>query len=33
VIDLYRMGHYGGKGGRHMERIGPFRGTPQPDRA
>ncbi|PYV37074.1 MAG: hypothetical protein DMG09_15710 [Acidobacteria bacterium] len=25
VIDLYRMGHYGGKGGRHMERIGPFR--------
>src|SRR5437667_1568519 len=31
VIDLYRMGHYGGKGGRHMERIGPFRGSPQPD--
>ena len=31
VIDLYRLGHYGGKGGRHMERIGPFRGSPQPD--
>jgi hypothetical protein len=31
VIECYRMGYYGGKGGRHMERFGPFQGSPQPD--
>jgi hypothetical protein len=31
VIDVYRMGHYGGKGGRHVARLGPFRGQRQPD--
>jgi hypothetical protein len=30
-IDLYRLGYYGGKGGRHVERLGPFQGSPQPD--
>jgi hypothetical protein len=25
------MGYYGGKGGRHIQRFGPFRGTTQPD--
>lgn len=24
VIDIYRMGYYGGTGGRHMQRLGPF---------
>jgi len=31
VIDLYRLGYYGGKGGRHLTRLGPFKGTVQPD--
>lgn len=31
VIDIYRMGYYGGTGGRHMGQFGPFQGTPQPD--
>jgi hypothetical protein len=31
VLDLYRMGYYGGKGGRFMARLGPFKGAPQPD--
>src|SRR5262249_52147232 len=31
TIDVYRMGYYGGKGGRLMERFGPFAGSPQPD--
>jgi hypothetical protein len=31
VIDLYRLGYYGGKGGRHLQRLGPFKGTVQPD--
>jgi hypothetical protein len=31
VIDLYRLGYYGGKGGRHLCRLGPFQGNPQPD--
>jgi hypothetical protein len=31
VIDCYRMGYYGGKGGRHLERFGPYQGSPQPD--
>ncbi len=30
TIDLYRMGYYGGKGGRHVARLGPFPVTPQP---
>jgi hypothetical protein len=30
TIDLYRTGYYGGKGGRHMARLGPFAGEPQP---
>ncbi len=30
TIDLYRIGYYGGKGGRHMARLGPFPVTPQP---
>ena len=29
-IDFYRMGYYGGKGGRHISRLGPFAVTPQP---
>jgi hypothetical protein len=29
IIDIYRMGYYGGKGGRHMTRMGPFMGKPQ----
>jgi hypothetical protein len=31
TIDLYRLGYYGGKGGRLIERLGPFDGSPQPD--
>ena len=30
ILDLYRTGYYGGKGGRHMLRLGPFSGEPQP---
>jgi hypothetical protein len=30
TLDLYRSGYYGGKGGRHMARLGPFSGEPQP---
>ncbi len=30
VLDLYRLGYYGGKGGRHLLQLGPFHGTPQP---
>ena len=30
VIDIYRMGWYGGKGGRHVMRLGPFQGETQP---
>src|SRR5262249_2845193 len=30
VIDLYRLGYYQGKGGRHMTRLGPFPGRVQP---
>lgn len=29
TIDLYRTGYYGGRGGRHMLRLGPFSGEPQ----
>jgi hypothetical protein len=31
TIDLYRLGYYGGKGGRFIERFGPLDGQPQPD--
>jgi hypothetical protein len=31
VIDLYRLGYYQGKGGRHLRRLGPFKGSVQPD--
>src|SRR5688572_17062411 len=31
VIDIYRMGYYGGKGGRHVQSLGPFQGSAQPD--
>ena len=29
-VDFYRMGYYGGTGGRHVLRKGPLEGTPQP---
>jgi hypothetical protein len=28
-IDIYRLGYYGGKGGRHLTRLGPFDGIKQ----
>jgi hypothetical protein len=31
TIDVYRLGYYGGDGGRHMTRLGPLKGTVQPD--
>lgn len=31
VLDLYRLGYYQGKGGRHVARLGPIRGSVQPD--
>jgi hypothetical protein len=31
VIDIYRLGYYGGKGGRHLVQLGPFKGKVQPD--
>jgi hypothetical protein len=31
VLDLYRCGYYGGKGGRHVATLGPFKGSVQPD--
>lgn len=30
VIDLYRLGYYQGTGGRHVLRLGPFKGKTQP---
>ncbi len=30
TIDLYRLGYYGGKGGRHVAQLGPFEGRVQP---
>jgi hypothetical protein len=30
TIDVYRMGYYGGKGGRHITRVGPLRVSTQP---
>jgi len=29
TLDLYRMGHYGGTGGRHIASLGPFAGKTQ----
>lgn len=31
TLDLYRMGYYGGKGGRHVANWGPFQANEQPD--
>jgi hypothetical protein len=31
VIDVFRLGYYGAKGGRHLRRLGPFAGHVQPD--
>ncbi len=31
TVDFYRMGYYGGTGGRWMTQIGPFAGRVQPD--
>src|SRR5262249_8336918 len=31
TLDLYRMGYYGGKGGRFIERFGPLSGSSQAD--
>jgi hypothetical protein len=31
TIDLYRMGYYGGMGGRHLLTLGPFQGKAQED--
>src|SRR5881394_3274103 len=33
TLQIYRMGFYGGNGGRHMLTLGPFEGTTQPDPA
>jgi N,N-dimethylformamidase beta subunit-like, C-terminal len=33
LLDIYRMGYYGGKGARHMAGLGPFQGKVQPDPA
>lgn len=30
VVDVYRLGYYQGKGGRHVARLGPFPGKAQP---
>ena len=30
TVDVYRLGYYQGHGGRHIERLGPFDGAPQP---
>lgn len=29
-VEIFRLGYYGGSGGRHMRTIGPFLGTAQP---
>lgn len=31
TIDIFRLGYYGGAGGRHLQRMGPFPGRIQPD--
>ena len=30
-LDIYRLGYYGGAGGRHMLSLGPYEGAVQPD--
>ena len=30
TVDVFRLGHYQGLGGRHMEQLGPFAGVHQP---
>jgi hypothetical protein len=30
-MDIFRMGYYGGRGGRLMQQLGPFEGVVQPD--
>jgi hypothetical protein len=32
-VEIYRMGYYGGAGGRLVRKLGPFRGRTQPDPA
>jgi len=31
TLDIYRMGYYGGTGGRLVQSLGPLKGKPQPD--
>lgn len=31
IVDIYRLGFYGGNGGRHLLSLGPRKGTIQPD--
>lgn len=31
TLDIYRMGYYGGAGGRLVQSLGPLKGKPQPD--
>jgi hypothetical protein len=31
VLDVYRLGYYNGKGGRHLARLGSFKGRAQPE--
>src|SRR5262245_21100921 len=31
TLDIYRLGHYGGKGGRLVQRLPAVQGSPQPD--
>ena len=31
LLDIYRLGYYGGTGGRHLVHLGPFKGVTQPD--
>lgn len=31
TLDIYRLGWYGGAGARHVLRLGPFEGAPQPE--
>jgi hypothetical protein len=33
TVDIYRMGYYGGAGGRHLQSLGPFDGIAQDDPA
>jgi hypothetical protein len=33
MLDIYRLGYYRGQGGRHLLRLGPFKGQVQPEPA